>query len=780
MLTVLLWLLAIEVIGLATFPLCYYLFPRLSDRGFSISKAFGILLIGYLSWLLSVLRVLPATQLSILALVLAVGALSAWYAWPRRAELLAFFRRHRTLILTTEGVFLGVFVVWVIYRAYDPFIDHTEQPMDFMFLNASIRSFTGAPEDPWLAGEPVSYYYFGYWMMGTLSKLTGISSNVSYNLALALIPALGAAGMFGLVHSIVRSESRRFRHAIVAGLASAVLLVGAANLEGVLEFMRANGIGSKGLWEWVGIDGLDGPAPTLSESWRPDEFYWWWRATRVIGASEDDQLVDYTIHEFPLFSYILGDLHPHVMSVPFVVLFLALCWNYLRSPPHGWSRRDVWQYASLGAMALCLGGLAFTNMWDLPVFAAVVFGVMALKAYTARGAVGWGVLRDSAPTAIAVVVTAVVLISPYLMTFTSQVEGIGAQGQVSTRPFHMFLVWSLFLVAVTPFILGVFWRTTVRRDWARITGASLFVGFAPFVVWSFIYLNEPGGTTTIVIGRLIQVLPFALLIGIAVYSALWLAGEPGMDAAGKVFALALAALGLLLIMGPEMLYVDDSFGGAHERMNTVFKLYYQSWVVLATASGFAVYYWMSLKDSISSLTQALRLVWASVFVAALVGAAYYSLAAAATKGDLFHDNPTLDGLAFINRDADGEYDAVEYLRSNADRDATVLEAVGGDYTPFGRISASTGVPTVLGWPGHEVQWRGGADPQGSREQDVATIYQTNDIDAAKTLLTKYGVDYVYIGPREREKYSTDGIGKFSEFMKLVFDEGGVLLYHWEL
>jgi YYY domain-containing protein len=784
MLNVLLWVGAVEVVGLAVFPLCYFLFPGLKDRGYSVSKPFGILLIAYLSWMLSVLQLVPAVQLTVAGLLAAVAGLSGWYGWRRRREILEFVVRERFVLLATEGVFLAMFLVWVVYRAYDPFISNTEQPMDFAFLNASVRSFLGTPEDPWLRGESVSYYYFGYWMMGALTKLTGVPTSISYNLSLALIPAMGAMGMFGLVVNMIRSDARRLRWALGAGAAAAVLLVVVANLEGVLEFMRANGMGSQGFWDWIRVGGLDGGFAGPAESWRPLEFNWWWRASRVVSTFQGDQVLDYTIHEFPFFSFILGDLHPHVMSIPFVVLFLSICWNYLRTPIFVWpfDRQKLGEWAvplaAVLSTGLVLGGMAFTNMWDPPVYFALLVGVAAIKAYSARGVRLTELINGTALFLGAVLAVAIVLILPYLLSFTSQVSGISPVDNdkiLTTRLPHMFIVWGLFLVAVMPFIFTAFWRTTVDEDWGGTTVISLLIGFSPYVIWAFLYL-EDGGTTTELMARLFHVLPFALVISVAAYSAIWHARQD-VSPKGQVFALVLAALGLLLIMGPELLFVDDAFGGANERMNTVFKLYYQAWVVLAAATGYAIYHWGSLREGITGARFLFAQLWAIVFIVLLFGAAYYPLTAAATKGNLFGGEATLDGLSFLNRfNEPAVYSAIEFIQNDADRDSALLEAVGDDYTPFGRISSSTGVPTVLGWAGHELQWRGSSEPMQGRREDVALIYTTTYADVAKNLLAKYRVDYVYVGARERETYGEEGLGKFAEFMDTVFDVGGVKVY----
>ena len=782
MIDAILWVLAVEAVGLIAFPICFFLLPSLSDRGFGICKPLGIVAVAYISWILSAAQLVPSTQITLALILAALAALSVAYAWRQRAALLAFVKKERWSLLTAEALFLLVFAAWALYRAYDPAIAATEQPMDFGFLNASVHTYLGEPEDPWLRGESISYYYFGYWMMGSLAKLTGVHTAIAYNLSLALIPALAAMGIFSLVAGMVRSNSKGLRYALTAGFAAAALLVLAANLEGLLEFMRANGLGSAGFWQWLGVDGLDEPLPALAESWRPQEHLWWWRATRTIGFFDGDTTLDYTIHEFPFFSFILGDLHPHVMSIPFVVAFLTMLWAYLRSPHQAWplSRAAFAgdgraSLASLGrsaaapaAMGLVLGALAFNNMWDLPVFAALLVGVAGVRAYSARPDDAVGLIERVASAALPVIALALVLIAPYLVSFGSQVSGIGAVGVYTTRPPHLLIVWGLFLLAVAPAIVSVFWRTTVDRDWRLISVVSLSAGFLPFVAW--VVLSFGGDASPV--ARLIWVLPLALLISAAVFAALWLSKQSDPQH-GLVFALMLAALGLLLIMGPELLHVDDSFGGAWERMNTVFKLYYQAWILLSAAAGYAIFHMLKLRDGAVGGKLILTRVWLLALVVLLACSAYYPLAAAATKGDPQGRDPTLDGLAHLPSD---ERAAIEFIRNDAGRDSAVLEAFGDDYTPFGRISSSTGVPTVLGWAGHEIQWRGSHEPMAGRREDIEAIYTTDDVEETRRLLDKYGIDYVYVGDRERQAYGDAGLGKFDDFMDAAFQQGSVTVY----
>ena len=783
MIDILVWLIIIELIGLIIFPISFHLFPMLKDRGFAVSKTLGILSISYLAWLLSVSRLVPNTQVTLWAIVLILFSVSCCVAWNSRKQLLTFIRFEYTTLISIEFIFLTVFIFWIVYRAVDPSINNTEQPMDFAFLNASIRTFFGSPEDPWLRGESISYYYFGYWMMSVLSKLSGIQSSITYNLSLALIPSLAASSIFSLVFNIVRNDIDIRRYAYFSGLVATAFLIFGSNLEGVLEFMRANGIGTGTFWQWIGIDNMINSVPELTKTWHPEEHMWWWRATRVIGSFEEGVLVDYTIHEFPFFSFILGDLHPHVMSIPLIILLTTLLWSYLISksllvsntklngvkvwykfPPH------LNQLPLILVTALCLGTLGFVNMWDFPVFISFVIAVAFVK---------WHLSDNNLETffmhfvkfGLPVIIGSFTLILPYLFSFTSQVSGIGLVEEHTTRVVHFMLVWGIQIVAVSPMIFTVFWRTTVDYRWRKFMFISLLVGFLPLVVWITAILFNVGNGS--VIGRFSWIFLFAMTITITIYSALSLC-KKDCRKQGQIFALILTGLGLMLIMGPELFYVDDGFEGAWSRMNTVFKLHYQAWVILCIGVGYAVYQYLCTKN--------LRIlswyrVWFICFCCLFLISLYYPISAIATRIEGFRQPLTLDGLAYL-KDSNrlDEYRAIEFIKQDSGINSALVEALGADYTDFGKISSSTGVPTVLGWVGHEVQWRGASDNLIERQNDVVDIYSTTNVEKAKSLLAKYSVTYVYYGLRERKAYGVSGMEKFSEFMDIVFDEGDTMIF----
>ena len=298
--------------------------------------------------------------------------------------------------------------------------------------------------------------------------------------------------------------------------------------------------------------------------------------------------------------------------------------------------------------------------------------------------------------------------------------------------------------------------------------APLFVWAAWQLAWSTLtWSTDP----IVVVGeRFLNTAPLALILFVSLYSLIRYA-ETGVSPV-MVFVLSIVSLALLLALGPEFLRVDDLF---HNRMNTIFKLYYQAWTLLAIASAFGLYFLNSTKPPSGSVYKwALRGWWVlagGLFLASL----YYPVEAALTKGGNGGEN-TLDGLAYIARSSPGEYAAIQWLRENGKEGEGIVEAVGDSWSPYGRVSSSTGMPTVLGWPWHEHQWRGSREAFEGRAEDVRAIYTTPDASEAMRLLKEYDVQYVVVGPRERVSYGLGGLAKFPRIGESVFESEDVTIY----
>ena len=771
--SIILWIATIELLGLLAFPIAFLLFHRLGDRGYGLAKPLGLLLLAYPVWLVGSLGVAPVTRWTIVVALLLLAGLVVALAQRHWREMADFLRRRWPLLLAIEGVFLILFLGWVVFRAYDPMINHTEQLMDFAFLNASVHATSYPPTDPWLQGHGISYYYFGHLMMGLLTKLTGISSEVSYNLSLALVPAMAGAGLLSLVVALVAGAGASLRRAFVFGLVGVLLLGLVGNGEGVLEFANARAVGSAGFWEGVGIKDLQ--TPVGEASWIPDQTWWWFRATRVIDTLAAGQSLDYTIQEFPLFSFFLGDLHAHVMSLPFLMLALGFGLNLLSSQePLGlsWLKRR-WSFVLL--MGLALGALGVVNAWDLPTFLGLVLGLLTLHVYRSLFGGGWrDALGSLALTFLGLTALAVLLYLPFYWDLATQVTRVRLVEEPVTRPLHFIIVWGGFLALLAPFLVLQVVRAARERFSRGLGGAALAVALAAFFIWGVAAVTS--GLAGEVIPRFLHLALGMALLALLFYRTLRVA-EEGSDPS-LLGALALVGYGFLLLLGPELFYVVDVF---NSRINTVFKLYYQAWAILAVVSPVCLYYGARTlaragRGSSSLGRRAAAVGWAALVALPLLGGGYYAVGALADKADGFRGDPTLDGLAYLKDGQAGEYAAIQWLRENAGVGDAILEAVGGDYSAFGRVAASTGLPTVLSWPGHELQWRGSLEPQAGRAEDVAAIYQGGDAGQVGRLLRRYDIRYVLVGPRERQAYGQDGLEALDRVLDRVFSHEGVTIY----
>jgi uncharacterized membrane protein len=242
--------------------------------------------------------------------------------------------------------------------------------------------------------------------------------------------------------------------------------------------------------------------------------------------------------------------------------------------------------------------------------------------------------------------------------------------------------------------------------------------------------------------------------------------------AGERFAWVLIFGGLFCLLIPEVVYVRDSFDHSSlYRMNTVFKLGYQAWLLLAIA-GAAVIAWSG-----AWLGRRVRAVWALGLLAGLLLAAGYPVAGTYARKSGFSQSPHLDGLRWLSTSAPGDPPAMAWLRDHAPSGSVVLEAVGDDYSAFGhaRISTFTGLPTVMGWAGHELQW---AHDPGTRRAQVQQIYTAADAATVRPQLARYKVRYVVVGPLERADYGDGGVAKWDTRGRRVFDREGTTV--WQL
>ena len=368
-----LWFLTLEAFSIAVFPIAFRAFSRMPDRGYAFAKPLGLLSVGFTAGLIGMSRTIPNSNLSVLIAVAVVVGLSAFAGRRWWSDIGAFLRGNWRLVLLIEVLFVLVFVCMALFRATVPSITTTEQPMDLMFLSSTVASMYYPPMDAWFAGEQVSYYYLGYLLIGSVALLTDTTTPVAYSLGLATYAAMAAVAAFGLTFNLVRLSRGSLTASASAGAASVFLLLVASNVLGVLELAWASNAGTAAFWAWITPNADWYTDAHASASWRPEGFWWWWRASRAVPDA---------ITEFPAFSFLLGDMHPHVMSIGFVLVTAGTAVQiYLR--PGIIQRDTIWRHLPLILVTvLSVGALGAINLWDLPLGLTLIGGAVLLN--TAR------------------------------------------------------------------------------------------------------------------------------------------------------------------------------------------------------------------------------------------------------------------------------------------------------------------------------------------------------------------------------------------------------------
>ena len=760
MFSAVLWWLIIQILALAGLPLAYRLFDRLPDHGYGFAKPLGLLGTSYALWLLTTWGFLRNRWGGIVGCALLVG-LAGWWFYRRDSgaglalPLHDWLVQNRELVLAHEVLFVLAFFGFALFRAYNPEIVATEKPMELAFVNAILRSDTFPPHDPWLSGFGISYYYFGYLMMAFLTRLSGLPSSITFNLMQATVFAWTVTGAFSLGYNLVtgcKLQVATSKAGVRYGLLGAVLTTIMGNLEGLLEVLHANGIGSGAFWKWVDIKNL-AQAPR-SAAWYPTDTWWWWRASRVIHdrtlLGQDQEVID----EFPAFSFLLGDMHPHVLALPFLLLTFALALQLLRT-------RHPLRGPRVAIIALVVGGLGFLNTWDFPLALGLAVAAYALGqlAYSLGPTRKW--LMEVISTAIAIFLIGVVAYLPFYLGFQSQAGGILPVIYNRTKPHQYAIMFGPFLAIIIGFLLvelgTVRKQKGARGEWILGLSALGLMGLCALL------------------GRWLPVMLTVVIAGgvfVGWRRLRWASdfGELSRTEelpTSTIFALLLFLVGLALTMSVEFVYLKDTF---LTRMNTVFKFYYQAWARFGGAGAYGVYALLQRAGKLG------RRLFSGVLALILAAGLVYPIAALYSKAGGFRGQPTLDGTAYLAHSHPDDYAAIKWLNEHAKGAPVIVEANGGSYTYAGRISTHTGLSTLLGWGGHELQWRGSYEEPGRRELDIRTLYTTRDVKEALTLLEKYDITYLYVGDLEREVFGHQGLGKFDRLMDPVFQQGGATIY----
>lgn len=242
------------------------------------------------------------------------------------------------------------------------------------------------------------------------------------------------------------------------------------------------------------------------------------------------------------------------------------------------------------------------------------------------------------------------------------------------------------------------------------------------------------------------------------------------------FIFCLIILSTLLIFIPEFIYAKDIYP-TYFRANTMFKLVYQAFIMLSISSGYIIVRLLvDLKSSIKNHKFYWKLIAPGIGVIGLLLIFTYPFFAISSYYGNLNTSYNLDGTVYLKSLYPTDYQAILWIDKNIKGRPVILEAQGDSYTDFARISANTGLPTVLGWTVHEWLWRGTYDIPAPRISQIQTLYETASINITKQLIDQYGIAYVFIGDLEYQKYPNLAEQKFQELGKIIYQNGRTKIY----
>lgn len=677
------------VIGVIFLPLTSIIFTHFKDKGYIFAKTIGIIFISYSIFILSSFKLLTFSFTSILLIGFLYFILNLYLS--KKISFKKILKENFKLIIIEELIFLITLIFWSYVRGNMPNIHGLEKFMDFGFVNTILRTDYLPAPDMWYSGLSINYYYFGHLITAVLIKISNIAPSIGYNLMLAGLFGLTLTSVLSLVINIFDNKKFSLKSSIAA-IISASLVSLSGNLTSIYAFFKA-------------YIPADSPVPFWQLPFLPLSFpngFWYPNATRFI---------QYTIHEFPLYSFVVSDLHGHVLDIPIVLLSIAIIFTILLENK---IRRVYVVFISF-----LIAVMYMTNAWDGIIYALLSIFIFALLSFYKKVS-----LRGFISSILILGLGFIIFSFPFSSNFKPFVSGIG------------FICAPQFLTEIGK--LGPFLFEVNHCQRSPLWQLIILYGFFYFFVLSFILFLRFKKTY-----------------------------KPNKS---DVFVAFLIILSTLLIIIPEFIYVKDIYP-AHYRANTMFKLTYEAFIMLSIACGYII---VKIISNLNDKKFLLLFFIPTLLLLYLVFS--YPVFAINSYYDNLKTYKGIDGLSYMKIDHIEDYELINWINKNIKGQPIILEAVGDSYTDYARISANTGLPTVLGWPVHEWLWRGTYEVVGPRVEEVKKFYTTSDLQKAKNIIKKYHVSYVVVSLLEKQKYpdlNEDSIKKLGE---IIYQNNGAKLY----
>ena len=515
------WWVTLFAVGIAGWPWARKIFDKWHDGGYFFAKALGMGIVSFVIWIGGMARVLPFTQGWAWIVVIGVGFLG-WKIFKKPA------RVNWKVLVIEEVFFFLALLFWSWIKGHESTINGLEKFMDYGFTQSILQGKYFPPLDMWFAGKPINYYYFGHLMMAVLTRLSGMSLGYSFNLMLVTIFAMCLTQSFAIGRQLLDRLPKTW---VMGGsLLIAYIVTLGGNLHTIYAFTRGYAGREENpppFWE-LGL--------TLNNV---GESYWYPNATRFIP---------WTIHEFPSYSFVVSDVHGHVLSIPLALLAIALLVNMF-----GRLREEI-NWKEYGLYGWVCGLMFMTNALDgliyLGLFAfLVIFQNLKLISKHFN-------FKLFNPLIFAGI-TFVVTVLPFTTNFEPFVSGIA----VNCPP------TSLANSSIGPIIFEEVGKCQKSPIWMML----ILWGFFGYCgIWYLLERKEKRE-------------------------------EPGFWLLGGFL---LVSLGLIVF--PEFFYFKDIYP-LHFRSNTMFKLGYQAFIMSGIASGYAIVHELWRRKRFSWLMGALVL-----------------------------------------------------------------------------------------------------------------------------------------------------------------------------
>ena len=763
-------LFTIYLLGFVSFILFFRHLDILNDRGLFVSKIIGLVFISSFVWLLTLFTPIPNLGYvwRISFLIFVIVAILKLLNKEFRREIINFIISKKTQILLFEFIFLSVFFFFVLLRMYDNNAVGTERPMDSMMLNSVFNSYYNPPNDLWMSGNKISYYYFGYWIFAGFYSIIFFDTNNLYNLSFGLIPALSSAAALSFISNflyITKNNKLKFIKPIFVSIITPFFLVFSSNFYGFVLLLDYMKIFPLSILNW-----LHGDKHVTIQNYEyfiPQDFWWWWKSSRIINSYKNNESLDFTINEFPFFSFLLGDFHPHMISIPFFITTLILFTSYFVGSKYIYlsHKRPKISYLFTLLLILFIGSTGFINMWNLSFFVLFTFILIYFYFYINKFQIKIIITSKFIREILLVWIIGILVFGNfYFITSDSNISyPFISFNYITTRPIHLIYVWIIPLSIIIPLLYFMFHenfytksKLSLFKTKSNLLFISLFI--ATSIIWAIVNMVISEQSLAQLLLSLIFFYIFYLPLFFLIYHLITKTIKNN-DVLKLSYYLLLFTAFILLYLS-ELFYVKDIFGN---RMNTIFKFHYQVWIVFSITSGISLKF--LLEYNLRNIT---RIILSISFLILATSNIYFVTASYLTKiKESSNLNPNLSSINQLENDTN-KYELIKYLRLNSNHNDVIIETQGKSYTNDSQISSESRIPTILGWVGHQLQWRSNHSDIYNREEDIDTFYISNDSQEIINIINKYSITMIILGPNEIEKYNINSLNKFLNISEIIY------------